>query len=327
MRPWPVRPCCDPCLVDIPPRQALSALCQLLSLRECLPAACFPCAPVRALCRNLLAVRPCPAADGAAQLSLSGRLWAGRGSNATRTLWDADQGQRAIVHLMASKRSEAWAALRPSLALARAAASAYEVHVTARGLWIRTGPRSKTYMCFAGQLHDAHAQLRAADVQAAVAQLARLPQAKPLQILAPSAGTLVDADGRTDSRTDSRAARQTHRAQAKASRRRSADALMPCIQAVKLDAGTRPPFERHCVPCTTAKHATAPHVTGTTRIRATASSCGWFNLTAVYPYGGCGGSQSFCVARIMRGTGNGIGTGTGGTPRTAHEKQGRHYLS
>jgi hypothetical protein len=108
-----------------------------------------------------------------------GRLWAGAGSDATRTLWDAEQGQRAVLHLMASKRLPAFSALRNTEHLRYMAAHALEFHVTKHGLWIKTSRLGKSHTWFAGGMGSAHLLLRSADVRRAMSQMMLLGKPTP----------------------------------------------------------------------------------------------------------------------------------------------------
>ena len=179
-----------------------------------------------------------------------GRLWAGPGSDATRTLWDAEQGQRAVLHLMASKRLPAFSALRNTEHLRSMAAHALEFHVTKHGLWIKTSRLGKSHTWFAGGMGSAHLLLRSADVRRAMSQMMLLGKPTP--------------------DTTRRYARRMER-------------LLPCAHAARRDDGKRP--LRACAECQGeggASSARARHAAFTSTKPLT-KPCDVINVSAVLP--------------------------------------------
>lgn len=183
-----------------------------------------------------------------------GRLWAGPGSDATRTLWDAEQGQRAVLHLMASKRLPAFSALRNTEHLRSMAAHALEFHVTKHGLWIKTSRLGKSHTWFAGGMGSAHLLLRSADVRRAMSQMMLLGKPTP--------------------DTTRRYARRMER-------------LLPCAHAARRDDGKRP--LRACAECqgeggasSQASSARARHAAFTSTKPLT-KPCDVINVSAVLP--------------------------------------------
>lgn len=175
-----------------------------------------------------------------------GRLWAGPGSDATRTLWDAEQGQRAVLHLMASKRLPAFSALRNTEHLRYMAAHALEFHVTKHGLWIKTSRLGKSHTWFAGGMGSAHLLLRSADVRRAMSQMMLLGKPTP--------------------DTTRRYARRMER-------------LLPCAHAARRDDGKRP--SRACAECQGeggASSARARHAAFTST-----KPCDVINMSVVLP--------------------------------------------
>ena len=64
------------------------------------------------------------------------------GTDGTR-LWEGDQAQRLVFHMLASKLLPSFAKLEATDHLRRLAAHAYEFKVTRHGLWIKVSSSGK----------------------------------------------------------------------------------------------------------------------------------------------------------------------------------------
>lgn len=190
-----------------------------------------------------------------------GRLWAGRGSDATRTLWDAGQGQRGILHLMASKQLPAFRLLRASEHLQRLAAHCTEFHVTKHGLWLKVSREGRSHTWVSGAFPDAHALVRSSDVSRALATIAQL--------------------GKPTRTTRRRLARKVERA-------------LPCLHVARRDEA-RDAASRHARTCAECREPTGL-LPGAGRRGPSGVPCDVINLSAVYTLSSSVCRRPLCVA-------------------------------
>lgn len=105
----------------------------------------------------------------------NGRLWKGPGSHVTE-LWDGNQGQLAVLHIMGSKARRAFRELADSEHLRRIAAQAHEFHVTRHGLWIKGSGEGRMHTWYSGRFPGVHMLVRSTDLARMTQSLAALGQ-------------------------------------------------------------------------------------------------------------------------------------------------------
>ena len=141
-----------------------------------------------------------------------GRLWYGPGTDATADLWDGNQGQRALLHLLGSKYKAPLGKLVATDHLRRLAAHASEVRVTRHGLWLKVNSDGRMHTWYSGRFPGAHMLMRSSELARAMGRLFAL--GKPT-----AEGSLAAA----------------------------AEALLPCIKSARFDDGARGP--KSCDEC------------------------------------------------------------------------------
>ena len=120
-----------------------------------------------------------------------GRLWYGPGTDATADLWDGNQGQRALLHLLGSKYKAPLGKLVATDHLRRLAAHASEVRVTRHGLWLKVNSDGRMHTWYSGRFPGAHMLMRSSELARAMGRLFALGKPTAEGSLAAAAEALL----------------------------------------------------------------------------------------------------------------------------------------